>query len=661
MTNSLLKSSKRKQKLYEKFLKRKTYKNEKNYKAYKNLFEKVKKQSKFNYYSECFRKAEGNSRKTWTTINEIIGHSQNAANSLPNQLNYKDKTYYQKPEVAECFNDFFASVGTNLASKIPATNKNFLSYLDKFDSTMSFSSLTPDELEKAFKSLKSNKSPGIDEIDVNVIKEIFDIIKPILQHIFNLSILEGKFPDELKIAKVTPVFKAGDKTDPGNYRPISVLSCLSKILEKIMYNRLYDYLTKNNILFKKQFGFQKNHSTEHALLELISEISESFENSKYTIGVFIDLSKAFDTVNHDILISKLRRYGITGTNLDWFKNYLTNRKQRVTYDGSLTKTKRIVCGVPQGSILGPLLFLIYVNDLYKTSKLLDFILFADDTNLFYSHTNLKTLFETVNIELKLVNDWFIANKLSLNAKKTKYILFCKKNKLDDLPLRLPNLSINNKEINRVSETSFLGVIIHESLSWHKHINIIENKISKNIGVLYKAKPYLDLKSLRQLYFAFINSYLNYCNIVWASTYKSNLKKLFSKQKHACRIIFHEERHSPVVKRLKELKALDVYQLNIYQTLTFMQRVKKSNCPTVFDEKFSEIQHRYNTRYSENAFKIPKAKTKVKRFSIRYRGPFLWNNVLNSELKEQAVRKSSTGFKKLLKSFLVNLETTKHHF
>ena len=335
---------------------------------------------------------------------------------------------------------------------------------------MSFSPLSPDELENAFKSLQSNKSPGINEIDVNVLKEVFDIIKPILRHIFNWSILEGKFPDQLKIAKVTPVFKTGDKTDPGNYRPISVLSCISKILEKIMYNRLYDYLTKNDILFKKQFGFQKNHSTEHALLELVSEISESFENNKCTLGIFIDLSKAFDTVNHDILISKLRRYGITGTNLDWFENYLTNRKQCVTYDGLLTKTKRIVCGVPQGSILGPLLFLIYVNDLCKTSKLFDFILFADDTNLFYSHKNLKALFETVNNELNLVNDWFIANKLSLNAKKTKYILFCKRSKLDDLPLKLPALWINNKEIKRVSETSFLGVIIHESLSWHNHKN-----------------------------------------------------------------------------------------------------------------------------------------------------------------------------------------------
>ena len=250
-----------------------------------------------------------------------------------------------------------------------------------------------------------------------------------------------------------------------------------------MYNRLYDYLTQNNILYKKQFGFQRKHSTEHALLELVNEIADSFENHKYTLEIFIDLSKAFDTVDHNILISKLKQYGITGANLSWFKNYLTGRKQCVTYDGKLTDTEKIECGVPQGSILGPLLFLIYVNNLRNTSKLLDFILFADDTNLFYSHKNLKLMFETVNNELELVNDWFIANKLSLKIKKTKYILFCKNSTIDDLPLRFPNLTINNAIIKRVFHASFLGVIINESLNWNKHIKTIENMLLK-IWVYY---------------------------------------------------------------------------------------------------------------------------------------------------------------------------------
>ena len=213
------------------------------------------------------------------------------------------------------------------------------------------------EFEKAFKSLKRNKAKGIDDINGNIVIDVYDEIKEPLFKVFNSSLTKGVFPEALKYAKVMPIFKSGDLSDLGNYRPISVLPVFSKILEKIMYNRVYSYLNDHKLLFNKQFGFQVNNSTEHALLELSDEITRSFENGEFTIGIFIDLSKAFDTVNHTILLNKLEHYGISGIYLDWLKSYLKERKQCIfNGDNVISDFLDILCGVPQGSILGPLPF-----------------------------------------------------------------------------------------------------------------------------------------------------------------------------------------------------------------------------------------------------------------------------------------------------------------
>ena len=340
------------------------------------------------------------------------------------------------------------------------------------------------EFEEAFKSLKRNKPAGFDDLSTNSIIDAYDILENILFHIFKVSIQQGIFSDSLKIAKVILIFKSGDKDNISSYRPMSILPVFSKVLERIMYNRVYSHLDSKGFLNEKRFGFQRNNLTEHAIIQLARDITGSFEKGEYTLGVFIDLSVAFDTVDHQILIRKLQYYGTDDTALEWFKSYLSNRKQYISSQDVSENCLNIIFRVPQGSILGSLLFLIYVNDLFKASNLVMELMFVDDTNLFLPHKNIDTLFDSMNIELANISTWFKLNKLSLNVDKTTWLLFTPLSKRQLLLQNLPNLLIENIHFKKEHVTKFFGVFVDEKLSWKQHINIASSKISKSIGILY---------------------------------------------------------------------------------------------------------------------------------------------------------------------------------
>ena len=400
----------------------------------------------------------------------------------------------------------------------------------------------------------------------------------------------------------------------------------------------------HKILSDNQFGFRKQHSTEYALTLLYDKVSLAIDNKEFTVGIFIDLSKAFDTVDHTILLNKLQHYGIRGVAHEWFSNYLNNREQFVKFNETISSRRTIKCGVPQGSILGPLLFLIYINDLCSVSKALDFVLFADDTNIFFSHKNINVLEKTLNEELIKLNDWCRANKLSINYKKSNYILFKPRQKKETFEI---DLKFDQTTIERVKETMFLGIIIDEALSWKSHITNIARKISKSIGIIYRASFCLPISSLCTLYYSLVYPYLVYCISVWGSTYTTNLKRIFLLQKKVLRIISKSsfDAHTdPLFIQLKILKFDDIYK---FQILKFMFLYKNKVLPDLFKEMFSlrsEV-HSYNTRNS-NSFHTFSCRTNIRKFSIRFQGPLLFNQ-LNSDIKNAG---SISLFKTKLKAF-----------
>ena len=344
ITKGIAKSSKKKQRLYEKFLKNKTPKNEETYRTYKNLFETIKRRSKKEIYSEILQKFKGDTKKTWSVMKEILGE---CTTTLPTKITVNKTDIFDIKKIDDEFNKFFTNTGTDLANKIPNASKRFDFYITKVNTSMESQPLSIIELKNAFFSLKIKKSPGHEWVSFNVIKKCFGELCEPFKYLFNLSIVKGTFPDDLKIAKVTPIYKADNSSNISNYRPISVLACFSKMLERIMYNCLQKYLKDQNILYNNQFGFRTGHSTEHAIAQLVDQIYEAFEKNKYTLGVFIDLSKAFDTIHHLVLLRKLELYGITDRNYAWIKSYLSNRVQYIQFDENRrTELCVVKCGLP---------------------------------------------------------------------------------------------------------------------------------------------------------------------------------------------------------------------------------------------------------------------------------------------------------------------------
>ena len=600
------------------------------------------------YYKEIIEKHKSNLKKTWAVIKSVINKSK--TKSSCKKFKHNGKIIEDGQQIANHFNDFYVNVGENLAKKIPKTGKNHSEYMQNsnpHNSVFNQTEVNEDEVLKIISNFKDSAA-GWDELKPSIVKHVKHYIKYPLAHISNLSFKTGIFPDQLKLANVVPIYKSKDRMEFSNYRPVSVLPVFSKILERLMYNRLFDYINDNQLLYKHQFGFQKGKSTAMALMLLIDKITESIEKGEIVLGVFLDFSKAFDTVDHSILIDKLKIYGIIGTNNEWFKNYLSNRKQYVTYNNYKSTTKTITCGVPQGSILGPLLFLLYINDLSTVSKDIFSILFADDSNLFVSDKDVNKLTLKMNNALKEVQEWLFCNKLSLNVLKTHYMIFTSsKNMVADQQIRICNTAID-----RAYVTKFLGVQIDSKLSWKDHIQHTCKKVSKTIPIIAKARKKLPINCLIKLYYSIVYPYFIYCNQVWGNCHKETLKPLLVLQKRVIKTISSSPYRAKSLPLYIKHKLLTLQDINTYTTGIFMYKTIKSNIPSnsMFKSfyKLNKAFHEHETRHA-NDIKPPFSRNALRISSIRIFGATIWNAI------PQEIRNSPSidVFKKNFKSYLLD--------
>ena len=416
----------------------------------------------------------------------------------------------------------------------------------------------------------------------------------------------------------------------------------------MIYKRLIKFIDKNKILNDNQFGFRSKHSTSHAALLIIDKIQMAIEKGLYSCGIFLDLSKAFDTVDHDILIKKLHYYGIRGIPRDWFASYLNNRKQYVSVGGIASELLDVNCGVPQGSVLGPLLFLLYINDFSMCTGMLDFHLFADDSNIFSSNKSLQALELLINDKLKIISNWLCCNRLSFNIDKTNFVVFHPRQKKSNYCI---NLSINGKCIKEVNTVRYLGFYLDANLNWKSHIHHVAGKVKRSIGTLFKIRKFVTPKILLQLYYSLIYPYLTYGLILWGNTYVTNLNPLVTLQKRVVRIITfsHYDAHtSPLFKELSIIKLLDLIPLH---NSLFMYDYFNNNLSPVFNDFFKSVStvHSYNTRLSsKNNYYLPPVRTNYGKFNLRYLGVKTWLSIDN-EIKAF----SKSRFKKHIISSIIS--------
>lgn len=614
------------------------------YNRYRNHCNSLLKKLKRAYEKEEFSKAKNNIKATWDVIKKVADISSNVTPPIE-LLHLSDS-----PRLSlNIVNDYFAGIGKNLASKIKPISPTPIAVSSKSGSSMVLLETTEMDVEGIILTLKLDSATGWDGIPLNVIRATRTVLVPIITHVCNLAISSGVFPAVFKRAVVHPIHKSGRRDDVNNYRPISVLSAMSKILERVLNKSLLSFLNVNNILSPNQFGFRRGMSTEDAVLALTEHAVRTLDNKHKCLGIFIDLSKAFDTVSAPELLKKMESIGIRGVVLEMFRDYLRGRTQVVKVEQNESDERPITYGVPQGSILGPTLFLIYINDLCQIQiNSCKIVSYADDTSLLVDGKDWAQCYHNAEKALTCVVEWLRNNLLTVNVSKTFYIPFAIKSNLSppaSYTLKAHSCKSANfcdcPPIAKSPTVKYLGVHIDQYLNWHKHLDALVSRTRKLIYVFKKLRNSADPDTLKVVYFALCQSILAYCIPAWGGATENVFLRLERAQRAVLKILFYRPRRYSTVQLYAESKVLTVRQLYVFQSMLRKHSVRPLSEPTGRVKHTVFPQQSCKTSFAKRCYYINSSKI---------------YNQLNKELK--FFHSTKYQFKSALREYLLKLDYRK---